>query len=157
MASKLLAPGSTLATGARFTHYRYRSDAGPLAPGFNFVARSTDNDAFSGSVGLVYEPQPDLHLSANIASGYRQPNAQDLYFDGAASVGFVIGNPDLNPEKALSYDLGLRRVEVFIKGPGAGREAAVRSLQSAGLEITMIRDITPIPHNGCRPRKKRRV
>jgi small subunit ribosomal protein S11 len=56
-----------------------------------------------------------------------------------------------------AYDLGLRRVEVFIKGPGAGREAAVRSLQSAGLEITMIRDITPIPHNGCRPPKRRRV
>jgi small subunit ribosomal protein S11 len=56
-----------------------------------------------------------------------------------------------------AHDLGLRRVEVFIKGPGAGREAAVRSLQSAGLEITMIRDITPIPHNGCRPPKRRRV
>jgi small subunit ribosomal protein S11 len=56
-----------------------------------------------------------------------------------------------------AYDLGLRRVEVFIKGPGAGREAAVRSLQTAGLEITMIRDITPIPHNGCRPPKRRRV
>lgn len=56
-----------------------------------------------------------------------------------------------------AYDLGLRRVEVFIKGPGAGREAAVRSLQSAGIEITMIRDITPIPHNGCRPPKRRRV
>lgn len=98
----------TLATGVRYTHYRYRSEAGPLAPGFNFVARSTDNDAFSGSVGLVYEPVQDLHLSANFATGYRQPNAQDLYFDGAASVGFVIGNPDLNPEKALSYDVGLR-------------------------------------------------
>ncbi len=56
-----------------------------------------------------------------------------------------------------AYDLGLRRVEVFIKGPGAGREAAVRSLQTAGLEITIIRDITPIPHNGCRPPKRRRV
>lgn len=56
-----------------------------------------------------------------------------------------------------AYDLGLRRVEVFIKGPGGGREAAVRSLQTAGLEVTMIRDITPIPHNGCRPAKRRRV
>ena len=54
-------------------------------------------------------------------------------------------------------DLGLRRVEVFIKGPGRGREAAVRSLQTAGLEVTLIRDITPIPHNGCRPPKRRRV
>jgi small subunit ribosomal protein S11 len=56
-----------------------------------------------------------------------------------------------------AYDLGLRRVEVFIKGPGGGREAAVRSLQTAGLEITLIRDITPVPHNGCRPPKRRRV
>lgn len=56
-----------------------------------------------------------------------------------------------------AYDLGLRRVEVFIKGPGGGREAAVRSLQTSGLEVTQIRDITPIPHNGCRPPKRRRV
>jgi small subunit ribosomal protein S11 len=56
-----------------------------------------------------------------------------------------------------AYDLGLRRVEVFIKGPGGGREAAVRSLQTSGLEVTHIRDITPIPHNGCRPPKRRRV
>ena len=56
-----------------------------------------------------------------------------------------------------AYELGLRKVEVFIKGPGGGREAAVRSLQTAGLEVTIIRDITPIPHNGCRPPKRRRV
>lgn len=53
--------------------------------------------------------------------------------------------------------MGLRRVEVWVKGPGVGREAAVRSLQAAGLEISAIRDVTPIPHNGCRPPKRRRV
>ncbi len=52
---------------------------------------------------------------------------------------------------------GLRQVDVFIKGPGAGREAAIRSLQASGLVITSIRDVTPIPHNGCRPPKRRRV
>jgi len=52
---------------------------------------------------------------------------------------------------------GLKTVQVFVKGPGAGREAAIRSLQAAGLEITMIKDVTPIPHNGCRPPKRRRV
>ena len=52
---------------------------------------------------------------------------------------------------------GLKTVEVFVKGPGAGREAAIRALQSAGLEVTMIKDVTPIPHNGCRPPKRRRV
>ena len=52
---------------------------------------------------------------------------------------------------------GLKSVEVFVKGPGAGREAAIRALQTAGLEVTMIKDVTPIPHNGCRPPKRRRV
>ncbi len=53
--------------------------------------------------------------------------------------------------------MGLRRVEAWVKGPGVGREAAVRSLQAAGLEISAIKDVTPIPHNGCRPPKRRRV
>ena len=52
---------------------------------------------------------------------------------------------------------GLKTVEVYVKGPGSGREAAIRALQTAGLNVTMIKDITPIPHNGCRPTKKRRV
>lgn len=56
-----------------------------------------------------------------------------------------------------ALELGLRRVEVMIKGPGAGREAAVRSLQAAGLQVVAIKDVTPIPHNGCRPPKRRRV
>ncbi|NIR51033.1 30S ribosomal protein S11 [candidate division KSB1 bacterium] len=56
-----------------------------------------------------------------------------------------------------AIELGLQRVEVLIKGPGAGRESAVRSLQATGLEITAIKDVTPIPHNGCRPPKRRRV
>jgi small subunit ribosomal protein S11 len=54
-------------------------------------------------------------------------------------------------------DIGMRQVDVFIKGPGSGRESAIRALQAAGLEITMIRDVTPVPHNGCRPPKRRRV
>jgi small subunit ribosomal protein S11 len=53
--------------------------------------------------------------------------------------------------------MGLRKVEVLVKGPGSGREAAIRSLQAAGLDISSIRDVTPIPHNGCRPPKRRRV
>ena len=56
-----------------------------------------------------------------------------------------------------AYDMGLRKVDVLIKGPGSGREAAVRALQTAGIEILTIKDITPMPHNGCRPPKKRRV
>ena len=52
---------------------------------------------------------------------------------------------------------GLKTVEVFVKGPGSGREAAIRALQAAGLEVRLIKDVTPIPHNGCRPPKRRRV
>ena len=56
-----------------------------------------------------------------------------------------------------AVNLGLQRIEVWVKGPGSGREAAIRSLQAAGLNITAIKDVTPIPHNGCRPPKRRRV
>jgi small subunit ribosomal protein S11 len=56
-----------------------------------------------------------------------------------------------------AYDMGLRKVEVFVKGPGSGREAAVRAMQQSGLEIQQITDQTPLPHNGCRPPKRRRV
>lgn len=58
-------------------------------------------------------------------------------------------------KKAMEH--GLKVVEVYVKGPGSGREAAIRSLQAAGLEVTLIKDVTPIPHNGCRPPKRRRV
>jgi len=57
----------------------------------------------------------------------------------------------------VAYDLGLRKVKVFVKGPGAGRESAMRTIHSAGIEVTEIMDITPLPHNGCRPPKRRRV
>ena len=56
-----------------------------------------------------------------------------------------------------AYDLGLRKVKVFVKGPGAGRESAIRSIHSSGIEVTEINDLTPLPHNGCRPPKRRRV
>ena len=59
--------------------------------------------------------------------------------------------------KAAIDNCGLKSVEVYVKGPGQGREAAIRALQSAGLEVVMIKDVTPIPHNGCRPPKRRRV
>jgi small subunit ribosomal protein S11 len=56
-----------------------------------------------------------------------------------------------------AHDLGLRKVEVFVKGPGAGRESAIRTIQNSGIEVTTITDVTPLPHNGCRPPKRRRV
>mgnify|MGYP001628294503 FL=1 len=57
----------------------------------------------------------------------------------------------------VAYDLGLRKIEVFVKGPGSGRESAIRTLQNVGLDVTTITDVTPLPHNGCRPPKRRRV
>ncbi|MBR4770604.1 MAG: 30S ribosomal protein S11 [Clostridia bacterium] len=57
----------------------------------------------------------------------------------------------------LAIDQGMKTVEVFVRGPGSGREAAIRALQTAGLDITLIKDVTPIPHNGCRPPKRRRI
>ncbi|MEI8047663.1 MAG: 30S ribosomal protein S11 [Bacteroidota bacterium] len=57
----------------------------------------------------------------------------------------------------VAFDLGLRKVKVYVKGPGSGRESAIRTLHTAGIEVTEIQDITPLPHNGCRPPKRRRV
>lgn len=56
-----------------------------------------------------------------------------------------------------AMEMGLKQIDVYVKGPGAGRETAIRALQASGLEITMIKDVTPVPHNGCRPPKRRRV
>jgi hemoglobin/transferrin/lactoferrin receptor protein len=109
----------TLSAGARYTYYHYRTDfgvaqpanpggGGPPSPEVDFQPYSVDKGAAAGSAGLVYAMRQDLHLSVNVANGYRQPNAQDLFFNGPASVGNVLGNPALKPEKSISYDGGLR-------------------------------------------------
>ena len=92
-------------------------------------------------------------------------NGNTLSWSSAGSLNFK-GSRKSTPFAAQSasevaakaaMEHGLKTVEVYVKGPGSGREAAIRALQTAGLEITMIKDITPIPHNGCRPPKRRRV
>jgi len=92
-------------------------------------------------------------------------NGNALAWASAGGLGFR-GSKKSTPFAAQSaaetaaknaQEYGLKTVEVYVKGPGAGREAAIRSLQTAGLEVTMIKDVTPIPHNGCRPPKRRRV
>ena len=84
-------------------------------------------------------------------------SAGELGFKGSRkSTPFAAGEAALTAAKA-GMEHGLKSVEVYVKGPGSGREAAIRSLQAAGLEINMIKDVTPIPHNGCRPPKRRRV
>ena len=84
-------------------------------------------------------------------------SAGGLGFKGSRkSTPFAAGEvAETAAKKAMEH--GLKTVEVFVKGPGSGREAAIRALQTAGLEISSIKDVTPIPHNGCRPPKKRRV
>ena len=84
-------------------------------------------------------------------------SAGQLGFRGSRkSTPFAAGEAAEKAAK-IAIDQGLKTVEVYVKGPGSGREAAIRSLQAAGLEVTMIKDVTPIPHNGCRPPKRRRV
>ncbi|HHV94108.1 MAG TPA: 30S ribosomal protein S11 [Firmicutes bacterium] len=84
-------------------------------------------------------------------------SAGQVGFKGSRkSTPFAAGLAAESAAKA-AMEHGMREVEVYVKGPGAGREAAIRSLQAAGLDVTMIKDVTPIPHNGCRPPKRRRV
>ncbi len=93
------------------------------------------------------------------------PTGNTLSWSSAGSKGFK-GSRKSTPFAAQlaaedaakrAMEHGIRKVDVLVKGPGSGREAALRSLQAAGLEVTLIRDVTPIPHNGCRPPKRRRV
>lgn len=107
-----------------------------------------------------------LHASFNnIIISITNKSGQVLAWSSAGKMGFR-GSKKNTPYAAqlaanncakVAYEAGLRKIEVFVKGPGSGRESAIRSLQSSGLEISKITDVTPIPHNGCRPAKKRRV
>ena len=110
--------------------------------------------------------------SAHIRSSYNNTivtitdvNGNAISWASAGGLGFK-GSKKSTPFAAqmaaetaakAAMDHGLKSVEVFVKGPGSGRESAIRALQTAGLDVTMIKDVTPIPHNGCRPPKRRRV
>ncbi|MDD2362147.1 MAG: 30S ribosomal protein S11 [Oscillospiraceae bacterium] len=84
-------------------------------------------------------------------------SAGELGFRGSRkSTPFAAQNAAETAAKA-AMEHGLKQVEVYVKGPGSGREAAIRALQAAGLEVNLIKDVTPVPHNGCRPPKRRRV
>ncbi len=110
----------------------------------------------------------DAHISAtfnNIIISLTNKSGQVISWSSAGKMGFR-GSKKNTPYAAqmaaedcakVALDAGLKRIDVFVKGPGSGREGAIRSLANAGLEVTMIKDITPMPHNGCRPPKKRRV
>ncbi len=114
------------------------------------------------------EPVGQAHIKAsfnNIIISMTNSVGQVISWASAGKKGFK-GSKKNTPYAAqmaaedcarTAYDLGLRKVEVFVKGPGAGRESAIRTIQNVGIEVTSIIDVTPLPHNGCRPPKRRRV
>jgi small subunit ribosomal protein S11 len=110
----------------------------------------------------------DVHVSAtfnNIIISITNKAGQVISWSSAGKMGFR-GSKKNTPYAAqtaaadaarVAIDAGLKRVDVYVKGPGSGREGAIRSIAQSGIEITSIKDVTPLPHNGCRPPKKRRV
>ena len=117
---------------------------------------------------VVIEPVGQAHINAtfnNIIITLTNNQGQAIAWSSAGKMGFK-GSKKNTPYAAqmaaadaakTALDAGLKRVDVFVKGPGSGREGAIRSLSQNGIEIVMIKDVTPLPHNGCRPPKKRRV
>jgi small subunit ribosomal protein S11 len=117
---------------------------------------------------VVVEPVGQIHIKAtfnNIIISITNNNGQVISWASAGKMGFR-GSKKNTPYAAqtaaqncaqVAFDLGMRKAEVFVKGPGSGRESAIRTIQNAGIEVSTIRDITPLPHNGCRPPKRRRV
>ena len=114
------------------------------------------------------EPVGQAHIRAsfnNIIISMTNISGQVISWASAGKMGFK-GSKKNTPYAAqmaaqqcaqAAFDLGVRKVEVFVKGPGAGRESAIRTIQNTGNEVTIIKDVTPLPHNGCRPPKRRRV
>ena len=117
---------------------------------------------------VVVEPIGEAHIHSsfnNVIITMTNTQGQTISWSSAGKMGFR-GSKKNTPYAAQvaatdaakeAYALGLRKVKVYVKGPGNGREAAIRAIASAGIEITEIIDVTPIPHNGCRPPKRRRV
>jgi small subunit ribosomal protein S11 len=114
------------------------------------------------------EPTGQAHIHAsfnNIIISLTNNQGQVISWASSGKMGFR-GSKKNTPYAAqmaaencakVAYDLGLRKVKVYVKGPGAGRESAIRTIHTAGIEVTEIIDVTPLPHNGCRPAKRRRV
>jgi small subunit ribosomal protein S11 len=117
---------------------------------------------------VAVEPVGQAHIKStfnNIIISMTNSVGQVITWSSAGKMGFR-GSKKNTPYAAqvaandcakMAYDLGLKKVDVFVKGPGAGRDAAIRTMQGVGIEIMSIRDVTPLPHNGCRPPKRRRV
>jgi small subunit ribosomal protein S11 len=117
---------------------------------------------------VTVESVGQVHIKAsfnNIIISVTNSQGQVISWSSAGKMGFR-GSKKNTPYAAqtaaadcaqVAYDLGMRKAEVFVKGPGSGRESAIRTIQNTGIEVTVIKDVTPLPHNGCRPPKRRRV
>ena len=118
--------------------------------------------------GVSVEPVGEVHIRAsfnNIIISVTNSQGQVISWGSAGKMGFK-GSKKNTPYAAqmaaqscaqVAYEAGMRKAEVFVKGPGSGRESAIRTIQNSGIEVTTITDVTPLPHNGCRPPKRRRV
>jgi small subunit ribosomal protein S11 len=134
------------------------------------MAKANQNSAKAAAKKRIVkvDAHGDAHISAtfnNIIISLTNKNGQVISWSSAGKMGFK-GSKKNTPYAAqmaaadaakVALDAGLKRVDVFVKGPGSGREGAIRSLSQSGIEIVIIKDVTPLPHNGCRPPKKRRV
>ena len=130
--------------------------------------KSTSSKASSKKRIVKVDAFGDAHIVAsfnNIIISLTNKQGQVISWSSAGKMGFR-GSKKNTPYAAqmaasdaakVALDAGLKRVDVYVKGPGSGREGAIRSLSQSGLEVVMIKDVTPLPHNGCRPPKKRRV
>ncbi|MBP9185495.1 MAG: 30S ribosomal protein S11 [Bacteroidia bacterium] len=129
---------------------------------------ATNNKKVSKKRVVAIDANGQAHIKAtfnNIIISITNSTGQVVSWASAGKMGFR-GSKKNTPYAAqmaaqdcakVAVDAGMKKVEVFVKGPGSGRESAIRTLQAAGLDVMSIRDITPMPHNGCRPPKKRRV
>ncbi len=133
------------------------------------MAKAQNNQKTSSKKRVVkVDSHGDAHVTAsfnNIIISLTNKQGQVISWSSAGKMGFK-GSKKNTPYAAqmassdaarVALDAGLKRVDVFVKGPGSGRESAIRALSQSGIEVVMIKDVTPLPHNGCRPPKKRRV
>ena len=133
------------------------------------MAKAQNNQKTSSKKRVVkVDSYGDAHVTAsfnNIIISLTNKQGQVISWSSAGKMGFK-GSKKNTPYAAqmassdaarVAFDAGLKRVDVFVKGPGSGRESAIRALSQSGIEVVMIKDVTPLPHNGCRPPKKRRV
>src|SRR6478609_6298541 len=132
------------------------------------MAKATSAKAASKKRVVKVDTYGDAHVTAgfnNIIISLTNKQGQIISWSSAGKMGFK-GSKKNTPYAAqmaasdaakVALDAGMKKVDVYVKGPGSGREGAIRALANSGIEVVMIKDVTPLPHNGCRPPKKRRV